>query len=52
MLNFYFLGGGPIAFNGRTVLSKPDDGPVLCVFILVHSFVNLVMIHILIKNKH
>ena len=43
-----------MAFNGRTVLPKPDDGPVLCVFfynlifILVHTFVNLMIIHIFI----
>ena len=34
-----------MAFNGRTVLSKPDDGPVPVrlfynlIFILVHTFV-------------
>ena len=42
-----------MAFNGRTVLSKPDDGPVLgvsfiifynIISILVHTFVNLVNI--------
>ena len=46
-----------MAFSGRTVLSKPDDGPVLgvsynLISILVHTFVNLVNIHISIKNKY
>ena len=46
-----------MAFNGRTVLSQPDDGPVArlfynLIFILVHTFVYLVIMHILIKNKH
>ena len=33
-----FLGGGPMAFNARTVLSKHDDGPVIGVsFIILYS---------------